>query len=78
MTLREVMTDSRFESEKRALMKKPQFFYGDPIPDHDNDVFEGKYKWIRVIADQYLFLPDMDQMCPLIYLQPMSIPRSMD
>ena len=78
MTLRELMTDGRFEYEKRTLMKKPQFFYRDSIVDQDNEVFEGKYKWICKIGDQHLFLPDMDRMYPLIYLQPMSIPRLMD
>ena len=68
MTLREIMTDGRFESEKRALMKKPEFFYGDVIVDRDSDALEGKYKWIRVVGDQHLFPPDMDRIYHLIYL----------
>ena len=76
-TLREVMTDGRFESGKQSLMKKPAFFYGDSIPD-SNEALDGKYKWIRVVGDKHLFLPDMDMMYPLIYLQPMSISRLMN
>ena len=73
-TLREVMTDGRFESAKQSLMKKPAFFYDDSIPDSDK-ALDGRYKWICMVDDKHLFLPDMDRMYPLIYLQPMSIPR---
>ena len=57
-------------------MKKPEYFYGDSIPDSAKG-FDGKYKWIRVVNGRNLFLPDMDRMFPLIYLQSLSIPRSM-
>ena len=51
LTLRELMTDASFESVQRKLMKRPQFLFGDSIPDDSDEIFDGKYKWIRVIGD---------------------------
>ena len=75
-TLREVMTDGSFQSSKRSLMKRPEYFYGDSIPDSSKG-FDGKYKWLRVVDGRNMFIPDMDRMYPLIYMQPLSITRSM-
>ena len=57
-------------------MKKLEYFYGDSIPDSSKG-FDGKYKWIRVVDGRNMFLLDMDRMYPLIYMQPLSITRSM-
>ena len=33
LTLREIISDGRFESDSRALLRKPDFFFGDSIEE---------------------------------------------
>ena len=35
LTLREIISDSRFESDSRALLRKPDFFFGDSIEEDE-------------------------------------------
>ena len=38
----------------------------------------GDYKWLRQIGDRRFFLPNMERMYPLSYLQHMSVHRRME
>ena len=39
---------------------------------------DGDYKWLRQIGNRKFFLPNMERMYPLSYLQHMSIYRAME
>jgi len=76
-TLRELMTDVAFTTDSRVLMKKPAFFFGDRISEGGYSLYDGDYKWLRQIGGRRFFLPNMERMYPLSYLQHMSVPRKM-
>ena len=76
-TLRELMTDAAFTTDSRVPMKKPAFFFGDNISEGGYTLHDGDYKWLRQIEGRRFFLPNMERMYPLSYLQHMSVPRPM-
>ena len=76
-TLRELILDGRFESNYR-LFKKPVFLAGDAIKKNEEVLFDGNYKWLRQIGERHFFLPNMEWMFPLSYMQSISLPRCMD
>jgi len=76
-TLRELMTDAEFTEDSRVPMKKPVFFFGDKISEGGYTLHDGDYKWLRQIEGRKFFLPNMERMYPLSYLQHMSVPRVM-
>ena len=76
-TLRELMTDVAFTMDSRVPMKKPAFFFGDHISEGGHSLYDGDYKWLRQIGERRFFLPNMERMYPLSYLQHMSVPRKM-
>ena len=76
-TLRELMTDAAFTTNSRVPMKKPAFFFGDNISEGGYTLHDGDYKWLRQIEGRRFFLPNMERMYPLSYLQHMSVPRPM-
>ena len=47
LILREIIFDSWFESDSRALVKKPDFFFGDSIEEDEAALYDGNYKWLR-------------------------------
>ena len=73
MTLRKIISDGRFESDSRALLRKPDFFFGDSIEEDEAALYDGNHKWLRQIGDRKFFLPNMERMYPLAYLQDMSV-----
>ena len=77
-TLRELISDARFESNNRRLFRKPVFLFGDAIEKDEEILFDGNYKWLHQIGEHRFFLPNMEQMFQLSYLQSMSLPRYMD
>ena len=77
MTLRELMTDAEFTADSRVPMKKPVFFFRDKISEGGYTLHDGDYKWLRQIEGRKFFLPNMERMYPLSYLQHMSVPRIM-
>ena len=72
MTLREIITDGAFETDSRTPLQKPVFFFDDDIDEDDRALHDGDYKWLRQIGDRKFFLPNMERMYPLSYLQHMS------
>ena len=74
-TFREIMTDADFKTDSRVPLKKPVFFFGDNIGEDDSILHDGDYKWLRQIGDRKFFLPNMERMYPLSYLQHMSVPH---
>ena len=54
------------------------FLFGDAIDEDDRILHDGDYKWLRQIGDRKFFLPNMERMYPLSYLQQMSVHRAMD
>ena len=76
-TFREIMTDGEFETDSRTSLKKPVFFR-DNIGEDCSILHDGDYKWLRQIGVRKFFLPNMERMHPLSYLQHMSVPRAME
>ena len=72
------MTNGRFESDTRIVLKKPDFFFGDAITEDDRVLYDRDYKWLRQIGDRRFFLPNMERMYPLAYLQHMSVRHVME
>ena len=71
------MTDATFSTNARAPMEKPAFFFGDHISEGGYSLHDGDYKWLRQVGDRRFFLPNMERMYPLSYLQHMSVPRKL-
>ena len=44
LTLKEIISDGRFKSDSRALLKKPDFFFGDSIKEDEAALYDGDYK----------------------------------
>jgi len=78
LTLREIISDDRFESDSRTLLRKPDFFFGDSIEEDGAALYDGDYKWLFQIDNWRFFLQNMEWMYPLAYLQHMSVCRTMD
>ena len=76
-TFRELMTDATFTTDARVPLEKPAFFFGDYISEGGYSLYDVDYKWLRQIEDRRFFLPNMERMYPLSYLQHMSVPRKM-
>jgi len=57
LTFREIMTNERFESDTRIVLKKPDFFFGDAITEDDRVLYDGDYKWLRQIGNRRFFFP---------------------
>jgi len=51
LTLREILSDGRLESEDRKLLKKLAFFFGDSIEEDDEGLYDGEYKLLRQISN---------------------------
>jgi len=43
LTLREIIFDGRFESDSRALLRKPDFFFGDSIEEDEAALYDEDY-----------------------------------
>jgi len=78
LTLREIISNGRFESNSRTLLRKPDFFFGDTIEEDEAALYDRNYKWLCQIGDRKFFLLNMERMYPLAYLQHMSVRRIMD
>jgi len=76
VTLREIISDGLFETDSRTLLRKPAFLYA--IDENDRILHDGDYKWLRQIGDRRFFLPNMERIYSLSYLQHMSVHRTMD
>jgi len=78
LTLREIISDGLLESDSRVLLRKPDFFFGDSIEEDEVVLYDGDYKWLRQISNRRFFLPNMERMYPLAYLQHMFVRQTMD
>ena len=78
LTVREIISDGWLESDSRALLRKPDVFFGDSIEEDEAVLYDGDYKWLHQIGNRRFFLPNMEQMYPLAYLQHMSVCQMMD
>ena len=72
LTLWEIMTNGRFESDTHVVLKKLDFFLAT-ITEEDRVLHDRDYKWLRQIGDRRFFLPNMERMYPLAYLQHTSV-----
>ncbi|XP_020254356.1 pleiotropic drug resistance protein 3-like [Asparagus officinalis] len=50
--LRSLVTDAKFETAEREVLKKPSFLFGDSVKMDPKRVSEGNYKWLRTICAQ--------------------------
>ena len=78
LTLREILSDGRLEFEDRKLLRKPAFFFGDSIEEEDENLYDRDYKWLLQIGNQHFFLPNMEHIFSLSYLQSISLHWKMD
>ena len=78
LTFWEIMINGRLESDTRVTLKKPDFFFGDAIAKDDRILYDGDYKCLCQIRDKRFFLPNMERMYPLAYLQHMSVHCAME
>jgi len=77
LTLRKIISDNRFESDSRALLRKPDFFFDDLIEEDEAALYDGDYKWLCQIGNRRFFLLNTERMYPLVYLQHMFVCRTM-
>ena len=75
LTLQEIISDGLFESNSHVLLRKLDFFFGDLIEEDETVLYDG---WLCQIGNRRFFLPNLERMYPLAYLQHMSIRQSMD
>jgi len=78
MTFQEIMTNEGFESDTCIVLRKPDLFFGDAITEEDRVLHDGDYKWLCQIGDMRFFLPNMERMYPLAYLQHTSVHCTME
>jgi len=78
LTLQELISNGQFESDACTLLRKPHFLLRDSIKEDEEILYDNNYKWLRQIGNWRFFLPNMEQMFPLLYLQSMYIRRLMD
>jgi len=78
LTLLEIISDGRFESDFRTPLRKPDFFFGDSIEEDEAALYNMNYKWLCQIGHRKFFLPNMERMYPLAYLQHMFVCRIMN
>jgi len=78
LTLQEIIFYGRFESDSHALLRKPDFFFGDSIEEDEVALYVGDYKWLRQIENRRFLYPNMERMYSLAYLQHMSMCRIID
>jgi len=64
LSLQEIISDGRFESDSHALLRKPDFFFGDSIEKDEAVLYDGDYKLLHQISNRRFFLPNMEQMYP--------------
>lgn len=72
------MTDATFGREEGRKMRKPSFLFGDKMKLPEDCLFNGNYKWLRLIGGEHILFPNMERSHPLSYLQASSIPTKMD
>ena len=77
LTLRELITDGRFESNARTSLRKPDFLFGNSVDEDAEVMYNGSYKWLRWLGERCFFLPDMERMFSLSSIQSISLHRSM-
>ena len=78
LTLQEIISDGRFESDSGGLLRKPDFFFGDLIEEDDVALYDWDYKWLCQIGSRRFFLLNMEWMYPLAYLHHMSVCQIID
>ena len=49
LTLQELITDGHFESNACTMLKKPDFLFGDFINQDAAVIYDGNYKWLRLL-----------------------------
>jgi len=60
-TLRELISNKRFESTNCRLLRKLVFLFGDAIDENEEVLFDRNYKWLLQIGERRLFLSNMNR-----------------
>ena len=55
LTLRKIISDDRFESDSYALLRKPDFFFGNSIEEEETALYDEDYKWLRQSGNRRFF-----------------------
>ena len=50
LTLWEFISDGQFKSDSRALLRKPDFFFGDSIEEDEAALYDGDYNGFARLA----------------------------
>ena len=51
------MSTTFFEEENRAILRKPDFLFGDAAPDTDQQLLAGEGQWIYTLNGDRYYLP---------------------
>ena len=78
LTLQDLNTDGRFESDARTLLRKQDFLFGDSINEDADVMLDGSYKWLHRVGEHRFFLSDMEMLFSLLSIQLMSLHRPME
>ena len=56
LALRKIISDGRIKLDSRALLRKPDYFFGDSIEEDEAALYDGDYKCLRQIGNMRFFL----------------------
>jgi len=77
LTLRELITNGRFESNACTLLRKLNFLFRDSVDKDAEMMYDGNYKWLHQLGERRFFLPIMERMFSLSFIQSTSLHRLM-
>ena len=60
------------------MLKKADFFFGNAITEEDRVLYDEDYKWLHQTGDRRFFLPNMERMYLLAYLQHTLVHRTIE
>jgi len=74
--LRMIISTTLFK-ENRAILKKPDFLFGDMVPDTDQQLLAGEGQWIYTLNGDWYYLLERKCHYPLAFFQSVTISRLM-
>ena len=60
------------------IAKKTDFLFGDSVDKDAEVMYDSGYKWLHRLGECRFFLPGMERMFSLSFIQSMSLHRSME
>jgi len=66
-----------FEGQSRAILRKPDFLFGDLAPDMDQQLLAGEGQWIYTLDRDRYYLPESNRHYPLAFFRSVTMLRFM-